>query len=117
VTKPGDPETPEPVPPPAAPAGAGAGPSPAPLATDRRMTSDRRGPDRRVKQVPVEHERRSGKDRRLEADRRGPIVETDEDLLEFLRAIHDFKERTGKAFPAWSDVLRIVRELGYEKRA
>ena len=92
---------------------AGAPPPP----VDRRLATDRRALDRRTKQLPVDHDRRSGKDRRHEERRASSEVEDDAELLEFLRAIHDFKERTGKAFPAWSDVLRIVRDLGYEKRS
>ena len=35
---------------------------------------------------------------------------------EFIRAINRFKERTGRAFPTWSEVLQILRDLGYEKQ-
>jgi hypothetical protein len=75
--------------------------------------------DRRQQQVAVPVERRSGVDRRQQPDRRRSINQYDlaDEELEFVQAIHRFKERTGKAFPTWSDVLRILRELGYEKRA
>ena len=33
----------------------------------------------------------------------------------FLMAIDAFKQVNGKTFPAWSDVLEIVRKLGYRK--
>jgi hypothetical protein len=94
------------------------GPGPA----ERRAGSDRRtGVDRRQKNVPVAHERRSGVDRRAIADRRasqrGGQYDLDGDTLEFIRAVNDFKEHTGKPFPSWSDILGILKALGYEKRA
>lgn len=36
--------------------------------------------------------------------------------LEFLQAIDTFKRKTGKTFPSWTDILGIVRGLGYSKR-
>ena len=35
--------------------------------------------------------------------------------LALVQAIHAHKQRSGRAFPTWSEVLRILRELGYEK--
>lgn len=108
----GDPEAPRDP----APAGADAPPLP-----DRRG-KDRRGPDRRQKAVPVSVERRSGKDRRQEGDRRADAgkragsYDLDAETLEFIHAVSAFKERTGAAFPTWSDILGILRDLGYEKR-
>jgi hypothetical protein len=34
---------------------------------------------------------------------------------EFLRAIQDYKRSSGRMFPTWSEVLEVVRSLGYEK--
>ena len=39
---------------------------------------------------------------------------TNEQFL-FLMAIDAFKQVNGKSFPSWSDVLEIVRKLGYRK--
>src|SRR5689334_59889 len=33
--------------------------------------------------------------------------------LEFLRAMDDYKKRSGRLFPTWSEVLEVVRSLGY----
>jgi hypothetical protein len=33
----------------------------------------------------------------------------------FLMAIDAFKRVNGKTFPAWTDVLEIIRKLGYRK--
>ena len=35
--------------------------------------------------------------------------------LEFLQAIEAYKKRSGRSFPTWSEVLEVVRELGYER--
>ncbi len=35
--------------------------------------------------------------------------------LEFMRAMQDYKERSGRMFPTWSEVLEVLRSLGYEK--
>ena len=101
-------------PPPPAPA-APAQPPPA----DRRSERDRRHGDRRLRDEPVAVERRSGVDRR-QGERRGPrninAYDLGADELELINAINAHKQRTGRAFPTWSEVLRIVRALGYEKR-
>jgi hypothetical protein len=33
----------------------------------------------------------------------------------FLLAINAFKEANGRTFPTWTDVLEVVRKLGYRK--
>lgn len=35
--------------------------------------------------------------------------------LEFMRAMHSYKQRSGRMFPTWSEVLEVLRSLGYEK--
>lgn len=35
--------------------------------------------------------------------------------IEFMRAIEIYKKSSGRAFPTWSEVLEVVRSLGYEK--
>lgn len=39
------------------------------------------------------------------------------DVLEFIQAIDDYKRAEGRPFPTWSEILDIVKELGYERRA
>jgi hypothetical protein len=41
---------------------------------------------------------------------------SDEENLEFLKAIDLFKRRTGRNFPTWTEVLQIVQGLGYAKK-
>ena len=35
--------------------------------------------------------------------------------LEFLRAMQEYKVQSGRMFPTWSEVLEVLRGLGYEK--
>jgi hypothetical protein len=35
--------------------------------------------------------------------------------LEFMQAMHEYKQRSGRMFPTWSEVLEVLRSLGYEK--
>lgn len=37
------------------------------------------------------------------------------DEVEFMKAMDDYKRRSGRAFPTWSEVLEVVRELGYHR--
>jgi hypothetical protein len=80
---------------------------------------DRRtGIDRRDLQAasPTNLERRRGPGRRLsdfvKAAEEGEM--TQEQFL-FLLAIDAFKRVNGKSFPNWTDVLEVVRKLGYRK--
>ncbi len=85
---------------------------------DRRSSGDRRtGEDRRTRDVPVAVDRRKG-DRRKGPRRKRSMNQYDleAETLEFINAINRFKEHSGRPFPTWSEVLTILRELGYEKR-
>lgn len=61
-------------------------------------------------------ERRRGPGRRrsdfLRSAEEGEM--TNEQYL-FLRAIEAFKTANGKPFPSWTDVLEVIRRLGYRK--
>ena len=37
--------------------------------------------------------------------------------VEFMRAMDDYKRRSGRPFPTWSEVLEVVMSLGYRKVA
>jgi hypothetical protein len=39
----------------------------------------------------------------------------DRDELEFMRAIQEWQLRTGRKFPSWSEVLGVLKGLGYER--
>lgn len=86
---------------------------------DRRTRTERRKGDRRTRDAEVPKERREGSDRRA-GPRRGKRSINQYDLeaetLEFINAINRFKAASGRAFPTWSEVLGILKDLGYEKR-
>jgi hypothetical protein len=37
------------------------------------------------------------------------------DVLEFIQAINDYKRLNSRPFPNWSEVLDVVKALGYGK--
>lgn len=81
--------------------------------TDRRL-----GLERRVvsESVQTNLERRRGPGRRLsEFVRDAEEGEMSKEQFMFLMAIDAFKRVNGKSFPSWSDVLEVVRKLGYRK--
>lgn len=80
---------------------------------DRRVT-----PDRRLLSVDgaSDFDRRRGAGRRLSDFTRGAEEgELSEEQFLFLMAIEEFKRANGKTFPSWTDVLEVVRLLGYRK--
>src|SRR5579859_7889538 len=92
------------------------------VVTDRRAV-DRRGTELRKKSVPVATDRRGGKDRRQQGERRRQIDPTtcerdysDEEIL-FMKAMDQYKRDNRRPFPTWSEVLEVLRALGYRKVA
>ncbi len=87
----------------------------------RRSMADRRRPAEEAV-VPVVEERRQGT-RRVKVERRRQIDPTTcerdytADEVEFMKAMDDYKRRSGRPFPTWSEVLEVVRDLGYRKVA
>ncbi|MFO1052043.1 MAG: hypothetical protein U1F36_07500 [Planctomycetota bacterium] len=37
------------------------------------------------------------------------------DELEFIAALDTYKKANGRPFPSWSEVLHVLRSLGYRK--
>jgi hypothetical protein len=35
--------------------------------------------------------------------------------IEFMHAMQEYKKSSGRMFPTWSEVLEVIRALGYEK--
>ncbi len=85
---------------------------------------ERRGGDRRKRNIPVAVERRSGKDRRDrdgKPERRRQVDPTtcekdysDEEII-FMKAMDLYKRANRRPFPTWSEVLEVLRSLGYAK--
>ena len=85
---------------------------------ERRTGLARRSDDdRRQDDVPVEVERRTD-DRRKSQRRRHIDPTTCErdysmDEIEFMRALDTYKQSSGRMFPTCSEVLEVLRGLGY----
>jgi len=43
-------------------------------------------------------------------DREEPSLES-----EFMQAMQDYKKKSGRMFPTWSEVLEVLQSLGYRK--
>jgi hypothetical protein len=95
---------------------------PADLAvTDRRNNDRRIKTDRRQRQIPVAVERRTGTERRQQGERRRQVDPTtcekdynDEEIV-FMKAMDQYKRSNRRPFPTWSEVLEVLRALGYRK--
>ena len=98
--------------------------------TDRREPAERRlsvldrraGLDRRRKSVEVAADRRAGLERRrgagirLEADRKAAEEgEMTDEQFEFIMAVDTYKRTNKRPFPTLTEILEIVKNLGYKK--
>ena len=69
---------------------------------DRRLGLDRRrGPGRRLNE-----ERKSAEEGQMSQEQ-----------FDFLMAIDEYKQRNSRPFPTWTEVLEVVKALGYRKVA
>jgi hypothetical protein len=92
------------------------------VAMDARSGHDRRNrTERREKSIPVAIERRQ-EQRRVKVNRRRQIDPTtcerdySSDEIEFMNAMDEYKRSSGRMFPTCSEILEVVRDLGYGKR-
>jgi hypothetical protein len=90
--------------------------------TDRRAQNRRIVPERRKAQPAEEfigEERRKSPRRKVERRRMIDPTTCERDYsldeVEFMRAMDDYKRKSGRMFPTWSEVLEVVRSLGYVK--
>ncbi len=87
---------------------------------DRRVRPERRQPAAAAAEQYTGEERRQTT-RRVKVERRRQIDPTTcerdytDDEIEFMRAMDDYKRRAGRQFPTWSEVLEVVRGLGYKR--
>lgn len=83
--------------------------------TERRGGKNRRGNvvDRRLGL-----DRRRGPGRRLTDDRKSAEEgQMSEEQFTFLQAINEYKQKNTRPFPTWTEVLDVVKALGYRKVA
>src|SRR5580692_1849821 len=100
-----------------------------PMSTEQNfpevLVTDRRGNDRRKRSIPVAVDRRTGVDRRLQqqGERRRLIDPTtcerdySDEEIEFMKSMDQYKRENRRPFPTWSEVLEVLRALGYRKVA
>ena len=82
---------------------------------ERRVGQDRRGSvvDRRLGL-----ERRRGPGRRRSDERKSAEEgEMSDEQFEFLMAIDEYKKKNTRPFPTWTEVLEVIKALGYRKVA
>ncbi len=95
--------------------------APIAMSPERRGKKERRNTaDRRVDGRPVAVERRK-LERREKVTRRRQIDPTtcerdySDDEVEFMHALDRYKRASGRMFPTCSEVLEVIRGLGYAK--
>ena len=83
-----------------------------------RRASDRRAEERRKQNAAIAVERRQGT-RREKVQRRRQIDPTtcerdySQDEIEFMHALDEYKRASGRMFPTCSEILEVIRNLGY----
>jgi hypothetical protein len=86
---------------------------------NRRNARDRRGNDRRKQDVPVAVERRTSPRRKVQRRRQIDPTTCERDYsteeIEFMQAMDAYKRASGRMFPTCSEILEVIRGLGYEK--
>ena len=70
--------------------------------------------DRRQEDAPPAKEKRKVQRRRL-IDPTTCERDYSNDEIEFMTAMDDYKRRSGRMFPTCSEILEVIRELGYIK--
>ena len=86
---------------------------------ERRNKKERRGEDRRKQDKPVAIERRQQSERRVKVQRRRQIDPTtcereyNDEEIQFMQALEAYKRANGRMFPTCSEILEVVRDLGY----
>ncbi|XZE22077.1 hypothetical protein SH449x_001993 [Pirellulaceae bacterium SH449] len=89
------------------------------------VTVDRRTQNRRVKEASeadvkalVAAERRKDKvQRRRQIDPTTCERDYSNDEVEFMKALEQYKRTSGRMFPTCSEILEVIRGLGYSKSA
>ena len=85
----------------------------------QRERDERRAGERRdVVDRRIGLDRRRGPGRRLSETRRAAEEgELTPEQWDFLQAMNDYKQVSNRPFPSWSEVLDVIRAIGYRKVA
>jgi hypothetical protein len=89
-------------------------------AGDSVVTIDRRRKNRRVEEespatAAPQLQRREKTQRRRQIDPTTCERDYSVEEVEFMNAMDDYKRKSGRMFPTCSEVLEVIRELGYVK--
>ena len=87
---------------------------------DRREPTDRRSDeDRRKANNPVAEERRQAPRRKVPRRRQIDPTTCERDYseqeIEFMQAMDTYKRTSGRMFPTCSEILEVLRDLGYQQ--
>ena len=87
---------------------------------DRRASLDRReSEDRRTVTTPVVEERRQTPRRKVPRRRQIDPTTCERDYsdqeIEFMQAMDAYKRSSGRMFPTCSEILEVLRDLGYRQ--
>lgn len=93
-------------------------------ASNNAAAANRRPMERRKRNIPVVADRRGGRPSRDELPERRRQVDpttcerdyTDEEIV-FMKSMDNYKRDNRRPFPTWSEVLEVLRALGYRKVA
>jgi hypothetical protein len=80
--------------------------------SNREVQIDRRKEDRRKQNTPVPVERRKVA-RRRQIDPTTCERDYTSDEIEFMQALDAYKRANGRMFPTCSEILEVIRNLGY----
>ncbi len=82
----------------------------------RRSQADRRSAET-LGQTHAGEERRTSERRKVERRRQIDPTTCERDYsdeeIEFMKAMDDYKRRSGRQFPTWSEVLEVLKSMGY----
>lgn len=79
---------------------------------DRRQETDRRS-DESVQSVALPIERREKVQRRRQIDPTTCERDYSAQEVDFMKAMDEYKRQSGRMFPTCSEVLEVIRDLGY----
>lgn len=86
-----------------------------------KKTAARRASSRKEATTSIGGRKSSGPKNKPAAKKPQPLTlkpdQMDKDVLEFIQAIDEYKRTEGRPFPTWSEILDVVKDLGYERRA
>jgi hypothetical protein len=91
------------------------------IKVDRRANKERRSEgERRKKSAPVAQERRQTDRRKVQRRRQIDPTTCERDYtndeIEFMQALDAYKRANGRMFPTCSEILEVIRDMGYVRQ-